>query len=127
MSSFVLAFNFSADASAGLIAQLNLTDSNTFLLDKGIQLQPVWSQIPMPPLNFASINAKSIAITAHDGEASAQQGVRVTLTVSANGSTLSGNVPFGGGPQLSVSYQFVGYSSQGTLQVGNFSIPFPTS
>lgn len=127
MSEFLVAFNFSANAAEGVAAQLNITDSNAFLFDKGIQLQPYWSQIPVPPLNFATVTGKSISITTHDGGASGQQGIRVTLAVSANGSTLSGNVPYVGGPQVSISYQFVGYDSQGSLQVGNFSIPFPSS
>ena len=124
---FTMAFNFSAENSAGIIAQLNLTDSNTFMLDQGVQLQPYWSSIPVPPLNFLSLKAKSISVSTANGGESGQQGIRVTLVVTANGSTLSGNIPYGGGPQVAVSYQFVGYADQGSLPVGAFSIPFPTS
>lgn len=124
---YLIAFNFTADTSSGIKAQLNITDSNSFDLNQGVQLQQYWPTVPMPPLNMATINAKGISIATQDGGSSGQQGIRITLQVSANGSALNGNIPFPGGPQVGVSYQFVGYPSQGSLQVGNFSIPFPSS
>jgi hypothetical protein len=126
MSEYLIAFNFSATTPEGISAQLNITDSNAFLFDKGIQLQPFWAQIPLPPLNFASVNGKSLSISTHDGGSTGQQGIRITLAVSANGPVLSGNIPYAGGPEVSVSYQFLGYSDQGLLAAGNFSIPFPS-
>lgn len=127
MPEFLLAFNFSTDSADGMNAQLTITGANSFLLDKGIQLQPLWPQLPVPPLNFVTLQGRSISIQTHDGGATQQQGVRVTLAVSANGDALTGNLPFSGGPAVSVSYQFVGYASQGSLSVGDFSIPFPNS
>jgi hypothetical protein len=124
---YLIAFNFTAEAADGITAQLNLTDSNSFEFDRGVQVQQYWPTIPVPPLKSATVGAKGISILTQDGGSSGQQGIRVTLQVSANGSTLSGNIPFMGGPQVGVSYQFVGYANQGSLQVGNFSIPFPSS
>jgi hypothetical protein len=126
MQTFLIAFSFSEQSARGIAPQLNLTDSNNFVLDKGIQLQPIWAQIPVPPLNFVTVASKSISINTANGGVTGQQGVRVTLAVSANGSSLSGNIP-ASGSDVGIQYQFIGYDAQGSLSVGNFTIPFPSS
>lgn len=127
MSEFLLAINFTANSPEGMVAQWRITDDNSFLFDQGVQLQPYWPGTTAPPLKFVTIDAKSVAFTADGGGASAQQGVRVTLAVSAKGPTLSGNIPYLAGPEVGVSYQFLGFKNMGSLGVGDFSIPFPSS
>lgn len=124
---FTIAFNLVVNQSTlGLKSNIQLTDNNEFIMtdSKNIQVQPSGT-VAIPPLVFMSIGSKEIAVSAAENPSSDRQSIRITLPVTAEGSTLQGNLPFSG-VEVSVTYQFIGYSDSGSLSVGSFSIPFPT-
>lgn len=125
---YVIAFNFVIDGGTqGLNAQINITDQNTisFAGNKSIQILP-YAAAATPPLVSFSVSPQSISVLAPTNSSGNEQSVQVVVPINAVGSSLSGNFPFSG-VVVSASYQFIGYSARGTLEVGNFNIAFPTS
>ncbi|MGV2287331.1 hypothetical protein AAHK20_01335 [Trinickia sp. YCB016] len=131
---YTVAFTFTTTNSTDTLkAQLMLYGGNVISLSSNQQVQiqspePSWaaalnSLIVAHPSNERQ---PSIALEAVKNKGGAQQSVAVIVPIQQGGSNLTGNYPFSG-VDVNLQYQFIGYSSRGSISVGDFSIPFPLS
>jgi len=126
---FLVAFTFTtAYDTDTLAAQLIINGGNIITLSSNQQIQiqsaaPLASFFVAQPKNQAQ---PSIALQAMSNVSHAQQSVKVVVPIQPEGANLTGNFPFNG-VTVNLQYQFIGYASAGSIAVGDFSIPFPTS
>jgi hypothetical protein len=129
---YTVAFTFTtSNTTDTLVAQLILNGGNAISLSSNHQIQvqaPVasWaaalnSLVVAQPSNSQQ---PSIALSAVTNKGGNQQCVKVIVPVKPGGPNLTGNYPFSG-VTVNLQYQFIGYENQGSIQVGDFSIPFP--
>ncbi|MBN3816237.1 hypothetical protein G3N57_06230 [Paraburkholderia sp. Se-20369] len=124
---YTVAFTFSTSGDADtLSANLLLTGTNTISQagNQPIQVQGIDAQTPSAALASLEFLQKSIAVQAATNTTDNPQYVKVVVPIKTSDSHLTGNFPFGSVP-VRLQYRFIGTSSSGYINVGDFSIPFP--